>query len=97
MTVQIFQVNMEGHSGSFICDHCITARIFCLLRATEFEVDSCVSNMILIDSCVSNIILNIHWTCLVFGGIRQVGAYCVECFFCLRFELATAGPVLQDH
>ena len=35
----------------------------------RFEVDS--------DSCVNSMILNIHWTCLVlvFGVIRQVGAY----------------------
>ena len=57
MTVQISQVNMEGHLGSFICDHCITSRILCLLQ--RFEVDSCVNNV----------------TCLVFGVIRQVGAY----------------------
>ena len=78
MTVQISQVNMEGHSGSFICDRRIMARILCLLQ--RFEADSCVDSMI----------LNIHWTCLVFGVIRQVGAYD-------DFELATAGPVLQDH
>ena len=60
MTVQISQVNMEGHLGSFICDHCITVRISCLLQ--RFEVDSCVNSMI----------LNIYRTCLVFGGIRVV-------------------------
>ena len=63
MTVQVSQVNMEGHLGSFICDRRITARILCLLQ--QFEVDSCIDSMI----------PNIHWTCLVFGGIRQVGAY----------------------
>ena len=78
MTVQISRVNMEGHLGSFICDRCITARILCLLL--RFEVDSCVNSMI----------PNIYWTFLVFGVIRQVGAYD-------DFELATAGPVLQDH
>ena len=38
---------------------------------------------------------NIHWTCLVLGGIRQVGAYDNCSFHCSRFELATAG--LQNH
>ena len=76
---------MEGHLGSFRCDHCITVRIPCLLQ--RFEVDSCVSNMI----------RNIHCTCLVFGGIRQVGAYKECSFYCSRFEPATTGPVLQDH
>ena len=57
MTVQVSQVNMEGHLGSFICDHFITARLFD------------------VESCVNNVIPNIHWTCLVFGRIRQqVGA-----------------------
>ena len=78
MAVQVSRVTMEVHLGSFICDRRITARILCLLW--RFEVNSCVDSMI----------LNIHWTCLVFGVIRQVGAYD-------DFELATAGPVLQDH
>ena len=57
MTVQISRVNMEVHSGSFICDRFITARLFN------------------VESCVNNVIPNIHWTCSVFGRIRQqVGA-----------------------